>query len=53
MGYTNHLISGLVKLFTKNSGNLNPDKLYSELNFSHPPLVERIAALEGASKKND
>lgn len=56
LGYAEQLIAGLVKIFTQNSGNLNPDPLYSEMNFSHPPLVERIAALQNKDteeKKKD
>jgi hypothetical protein len=31
--------------FTENLGNMVPDEYYSLYHFSHPPLVERLAAL--------
>lgn len=30
---------------------MNPDPLYSAYHFSHPPLVERLKALELYTKK--
>mmetsp|Transcript_26331 Transcript_26331/g.47244 ORF Transcript_26331/g.47244 Transcript_26331/m.47244 type:complete len:423 (+) Transcript_26331:1435-2703(+) len=51
-GFGPSLASGLVKLFTGNSGNMNPDPSYSALHFSHPTMIERLAALE-ASDKSD
>ncbi|RKP24134.1 peptidase family M48-domain-containing protein [Syncephalis pseudoplumigaleata] len=45
LGYTEDLKSGLIKLHTKNLGDMNPDPWYSAYHFSHPPLVERLAAL--------
>eukprot|EP01035_Chromulina_nebulosa_P021089 gene21089-27328_t len=35
----------------ENLGNLVPDSLYSLYHFSHPPLVERLRALQIQSKK--
>lgn len=32
-------------------GAVAADPLYSAYHFSHPPLVERLAALDAASKK--
>ena len=46
LGYAKTLRSGLVKLQAKNLGNMNPDAWYSAYHFSHPPLVERLSALE-------
>ena len=39
------LKEALVKLHTKNSGNMNPDPLYAAVNFSHPALLERVKPL--------
>ena len=44
-GNTLHLISGLKKLSSENLGNLTPHWLNVFLNFSHPPVLERIIAL--------
>lgn len=38
--------SGLIKLFQKNKSNLISDKLYAELNYSHPTLLERVEAID-------
>lgn len=44
------LVSALRKLFKKNLGNPLPHPLYSAFFHSHPPLEERVGALEaGAS----
>lgn len=45
LGFGTNLKSGLIKLHLKNLGNLNPDSLYSIWHYSHPTLVERLAAL--------
>lgn len=39
------LVSALKKLYATNLGNLNPHKLYVILNYSHPPLLQRIRAI--------
>jgi hypothetical protein len=49
-GFAKELSSGLVQLFTQNSGNMNPDPWYSALHFSHPTMIERIEALERSDK---
>lgn len=41
-GQGNQLISGLKKLASKNLSNLNPHPLYVFINYSHPPIGERI-----------
>ncbi|KAJ3072171.1 CAAX prenyl protease 1 [Podochytrium sp. JEL0797] len=45
LGYAEQLKSGLIKLHSKNLGNLIPDPWYSAWHYSHPPLVERLAAI--------
>ena len=40
-----HLISGLKKLTVENLGNLTPHPLNIFLNYSHPPVLQRIRAL--------
>ncbi len=42
----NKLIDALKKLYTTNLGNLMPHPFYVFLNYSHPPLLHRIKAIE-------
>ncbi|CAB4468536.1 hypothetical protein RhiirA5_451995 [Rhizophagus irregularis] len=46
LGYGVQLRSGLIKIQIKNLGNLNNDPWYSAYHFSHPPLPERLSAIE-------
>ncbi|KAI8904098.1 peptidase family M48-domain-containing protein [Gorgonomyces haynaldii] len=46
LGYGKLLQEALIKISTKNQGNFNPDWLYSVVNYSHPPLVERLKELK-------
>ncbi|CAH1764735.1 1230_t:CDS:2 [Entrophospora sp. SA101] len=46
LGYGAQLRSGLIKLQIENLSNLNNDSWYSAYHFSHPPLPERLSALE-------
>jgi STE24 endopeptidase len=39
------LISALLKLTRDNAMTLTPEPLYVRFNYSHPPTIERIAAL--------
>jgi STE24 endopeptidase len=39
------LCSALVKLNKENLSEIQVPKIYSVFNYSHPPLLERIAAL--------
>jgi STE24 endopeptidase len=39
------LVGGLKRLSAESLSNLTPHPLYVKLNYSHPPLLERIAAL--------
>jgi STE24 endopeptidase len=36
------LISALKRLSVKNLSNLTPHPLYAFLNYSHPPLAQRV-----------
>ncbi len=40
------LVRALVKLTEDNAVTLTPDPLYVRFHYSHPPMVERIAALQ-------
>ncbi len=54
LGMSKDLAAGLVKISVENLGNMVPDPLYSAYHFSHPPVVERIAAmLDGSESKKD
>lgn len=44
-GLSLQLISGLKKLSVNSLSNLNPDPLYVFFHYSHPALLQRIAAL--------
>jgi STE24 endopeptidase len=41
------MINGLKRLAADNLSNLFPHPLYVRFHYSHPPLTERIAFLEG------
>lgn len=45
-GHPEHLVSGLKKLSKDNLSNLTPHPFYVFLNYSHPPMLKRIAALQ-------
>ena len=44
-GHPEHLISSLKKLSAENLGNLTPHWLNVLLNYSHPPVLDRITTL--------
>ncbi|KAL3517197.1 hypothetical protein ACH5RR_024099 [Cinchona calisaya] len=52
-GYSSALRAGLVKLQEENLSTMNTDPWYSAYHYSHPPLVERLAALDEPDKKAD
>ena len=37
----------------ENLSAMNTDPLYSAYHYSHPPLVERLRAIDGEDKKTD
>ena len=45
-GQPESLISGLKKLSKDNLSNLTPHPFFVFLNYSHPPMLKRLAALE-------
>jgi len=49
-GFISELCSSLIKIHVKNAANLIPDEFYAILNFTHPELTERLAALEDSSQ---
>ncbi|KAJ0974435.1 hypothetical protein J5N97_016400 [Dioscorea zingiberensis] len=51
LGYSAALRAGLVKLQEENLSSMNTDPWYSAYHYSHPHLVERLAAID--SKKED
>lgn len=42
------LVSALLKLTRDNAMTLTPEPLYVRFNYSHPPMIERIAALRSS-----
>lgn len=46
-GHPEEMANALKKLSKDNLSNLTPHPFYVFLNYSHPPVVERIAALQG------
>ncbi|XP_057497132.1 CAAX prenyl protease 1 homolog [Actinidia eriantha] len=53
LGYGVPLRAGLVKLQEENLSAMNTDPWYSTYHYSHPPLVERLAAIDEPDKKQD
>ena len=45
------MVDALKKLSAHNLANLTPHPVYTFLNFSHPPLLDRIRAIRAASKQ--
>lgn len=42
---------GLVKMSIENRSNLDPDPIYSLYHYSHPPLIQRLSAIDDGMKK--
>ncbi|CAL9086559.1 unnamed protein product [Musa textilis] len=53
LGYANALRAGLIKLQEENLSAMNTDPWYSAYHYSHPPLVERLSAIEEADSKKE
>jgi STE24 endopeptidase len=47
----NHLVDALKKLSTSNLSNLTPHPFYVFLNYSHPPLLQRILTIQDIKHK--
>ena len=47
VGSAEPLVNGLKTLSVSNLGNLTPDDLTVIMNYTHPPILQRIAALRG------
>lgn len=52
-GTPHALASALVKLSCENLSNLHPHPLYAGFYYSHPPVVERVAALRAMSPPSE
>lgn len=50
LGYGSELCSGLIKISVENLGSMVPDSWYSVYHYSHPPLVERLRAVQKLDK---
>lgn len=53
LGYSADLQQGLVKMSIENLSILDPDPMYSVYHHTHPPLLQRLRALQPGSKKKD
>ncbi|KAK9830225.1 hypothetical protein WJX72_010439 [[Myrmecia] bisecta] len=53
LGHSQQLQEALVKLDAKNRSATHVDPWYSTYHYSHPPLIERLAAIQAASKKTE
>lgn len=45
-GYGTELKEGLITLQKENKGTMIPDPLYSAYHHSHPPLLQRLQAID-------
>jgi len=53
LGHSSKLSAALLKLEKENLSVLHVDPWYSRLHYSHPPLVERMAAIRLKSVDGD
>lgn len=51
LGYAEPLKVGLIRLQEENLSAMNLDPWYSTYHFSHPPLIDRLGAIDSRSKK--
>jgi len=47
------LVDALKKLCATNLSNLTPHPFYVFLNYSHPPLLQRLQAIQGIKRKSE
>jgi STE24 endopeptidase len=52
LGKGGALKEALCALDKENKGAVNTDPLYSAYHYSHPPLLERLAAIDAGMKKS-
>lgn len=53
LNYGEELKEALFKIHTENKATLDPDSWYSWWHYSHPPLLERMSAIDAILKKED
>ncbi|KAL8454230.1 hypothetical protein Emed_000488 [Eimeria media] len=53
LGFGQTLKDALVGIYKENKANVDPDPWYSWWHFSHPPLLERLSAIDAILKKTD
>ena len=51
LGYVKELKTGLTRISLENLSAFDVDPWYSCYHYSHPPLVERLKAMDAAAKK--
>lgn len=51
LGHGKALRGALCALDKENKGAVAADRLYSAYHYSHPPLAERLAAIDASMKK--
>jgi STE24 endopeptidase len=51
LGHGEQLSGALLKLEEENKGAMHVDALYSAYHHSHPPLVQRLWAIQAGAKK--
>ena len=51
LGYVKELKTGLTRISLENLSAFDVDPWYSTYHYSHPPLVERLKAMDAAAKK--
>ncbi len=51
LGKGDALKGGLIKISVENLDNMVPDPWYSSYHYSHPPLVERLRAVDALQKR--
>ncbi|GFR42647.1 hypothetical protein Agub_g3584 [Astrephomene gubernaculifera] len=52
-GHGPHLRSALLRMEEENKGAMHVDPWYSSYHYSHPPLVDRLRAIDAAQKEQE
>lgn len=50
-GYGEQMKKALLVMTKENKGSITPDPLYSATTYTHPPMLERLQAIDAAMKK--